>query len=83
MTERGVAVVLTEAVHLDIQQEVATMLAGVAPGRTMAVFTIKTARGVNLAVAHKWDHAWSTHLWIGKSGWDQPVAGGVALAFSR
>lgn len=79
----GVATVRTPAVHLDIQREVAAMLAGVGAGRTMAVLTVRTGRGINLAVAHKWNHQWSTELWVGKSGWDQPVAGGVAVAFSR
>ena len=79
----GVVTVPARAVHFDIQQQVATMLQGVAPGRTMAVLNIPTSKGINIAVAHKFNDHWSTALWIGKSGWDAPPEGALTVAFSR
>jgi hypothetical protein len=80
----GVVVVPTKAVHIDIVQEVATMLQGIEAGKTMAVLNIRTSKGVNIAVAHKFNQRWSTALWIGKSGWDEaPPEGGITVAYSR
>ena len=80
----GVVTVPQSSVHLDIQRHVAQMLEGVPEGRTMAVVSILTDKGLNLAVAHKFNQAWSTALWVGKSGWDkEPLAGGVTVSFSR
>jgi hypothetical protein len=79
----GVVVVPAKAVHIDIQQEVATMLKGIEPGKTMAVLNVRTGAGVNLAVAHKFNERWQTQFWIGKAGWQQPIEGGVTVAYSR
>lgn len=79
----GVVTVPTRAVHLDIQQQVATMLQGVEPGKTMAVLNIPTSKGFNLAVAHKFNNHWSTALWIGKAGWDAAPQGALTVAYSR
>jgi len=34
---------------------------------------------MNLAVAYKLDSGWSVGAYIGKSGWQQPIAGGVSV----
>jgi hypothetical protein len=80
----GVVTVPARAVHIDIQQEVAAVLQGVEPGKTMAVLNLRTSRGVNLAIAHKFNDRWTTALWVGKSGWDQALPeGGITVAYSR
>lgn len=79
----GVITVPGKSVHIDIQQEVATMLQGIEDGKTMAVLNVRTGAGVNLALAHKFNDRWQTQFWIGSKGWQQPIEGGVTVAYSR
>ena len=82
-TGDGVVTVPTTSVHLDIQEQVRKSLAGLPEGRTMAVLNVTTQKGINLAIAHKLNDHFEVVGYIGKSGWDQPVEGGVAVAFAR
>jgi hypothetical protein len=79
----GVVIVPPRAVHLDIKAQVAKALAGVDPGDTMAVLSVQTKAGFNLAVAHKFNDEWQVAAYIGKSGWQSPVEGGVSVSYSR
>ena len=79
----GVVTVPTTSVHLDIQEQVRKSLAGLPTGQTMAVLNVTTKSGVNLAVAHKFNEHFEVVSWIGKSGWQKPVEGGVSVSFSR
>lgn len=82
----GVVTVPTMAIHESIQRHVTESLKGVEPGRTMAVLSIHTEKGVNLAIAHKFNDQWNAVLWVGKSGWDKPLSrpdGGVSISYSR
>lgn len=87
----GVVTTAPTDVHQSIREQVSSTLQGVKEGRTMAILNIKTGSGVNLAVAHK--HTvetgifkggeWEVLTYIGKSGWQKPIEGGVSVAFSR
>lgn len=87
----GVVTVPSESVHVSIRAQVDAALQGVKQGKTMAVLTVKTERGVNLAIAHRdaftsgllKDVEWQVVLYAGKSGWDRPVDGGVSVSFTR
>lgn len=87
----GVVTVPAESVHQSIKEQVAATLQGVKAGKTMAVLSIKTGSGANLAIAHRdtFDSGilkgteWEVVSWVGKSGWQKPVNGGVSVAFSR
>ena len=79
----GVITVPTTSVHLDIQEQVRKSLAGLPSGQTMAVLNVTTGKGINLAVAHKLNQHFEVVAYVGKSGWDQPVEGGVSVSFSR
>jgi hypothetical protein len=91
----GVVVAPPETVHFDIHDQVMKSLRrDVEPGHTMAMVSIQTDRGVNLAIAHKEKLAngffagdWVVEGWIGKSGWDQPLkqgwASGVQVMWSK
>lgn len=68
----------------DLQRQVQLELEKAPPGATTVALNIETQKGVNLAIASRSrDGHWTTGLWIGKSGWDQPVkdgwAGGVSI----
>ena len=83
----GVVTVPARDVHIDIQAEVAKSLKDVPDGKTMAILSLQTHAGGNLAVAHRFNKHWGVVAWVGKSGWDQPLkrsaAGGVSIAYSR
>jgi len=79
----GVTVVPPAAVSIDIHRQVQLLLNSLPAGRTRAMVSIETRSGVNLAVAHKFDDHWAVEAWVGKSGWDKPVAGGAMLVFSH
>lgn len=79
----GVVTVPASSVHLDIKRQVAQALEGVKPGQTMAVLNVRTGAGVNLALAHRLNNAWTVEMYIGKSGWLAPVTGGATVSFSR
>ena len=82
-TQPGVSVVEPKAVNFDIHDQVMKSLEGVPAGQTMAVVRIQTGQGVNLAIAHKFNDAWSAEVFIGKSGWQAPISGGAQVVFSR
>lgn len=91
----GVVTVPAGSIHESIQRRAAEALHGVTDGHTMAVLSVHTQSGVNLAIAHR--HTVESGIlkggefqvvaWIGKSGWDKPLLsrpdGGVSIAFSR
>ena len=79
----GVVVVPPQSVHQTIKQQVDDALRGVKEGKTMAVLTVKTGAGANLAIAHKINDHFEVVSYIGKSGWQSPISGGVSVAFSR
>lgn len=79
----GVVQVPEQSVHQSIKSQVDAALQGVKAGKTMAILTVKTGTGANLAVAHKFNEHFEVVSWIGKSGWQSPVEGGVALTYSR
>ena len=79
----GVVTVPPQSVHQTIKQQVDDALRGVKEGKTMAVLTVKTGAGANLAIAHKINDHFEVVSWIGKSGWQKPIEGGVSVSFSR
>jgi hypothetical protein len=91
----GVVVASPETVHVDIHDQVMKSLRrDVEPGHSLAMVSITTDRGVNLAFAHKeraengvFEGDWVVESYIGKSGWDQPLnkgwGGGVQVMWSK
>lgn len=79
----GVVTVPAQSVHQSIKSQVDDALRGVKAGQTMAVLTVKTGSGANLAIAHKINEHFEVVSWVGKSGWQKPLEGGVSVAFSR
>lgn len=82
-TFAGVVTVPQASVHQSIREQVDQALRGVKAGKTMAILTVHTGSGANLAVAHKFNDHFEVISWVGKSGWDKPVTGGVAITYSR
>lgn len=75
----GVVTVPQAAVALSIQQQAAEFLRMLPPEANGAVLNVETGKGFNLAVAHKSRGGrWGVTTWIGKSGWSEPVSGGVS-----
>lgn len=79
----GVVTVPPGAVHASIKAQVDAALHGVKQGKTMAILTVKTGAGANLAVAHKFNEHWEIVSYVGKSGWQTPIEGGVSVSYSR
>lgn len=87
----GVVTVHPQSVHQTIKEQVDAALKGVKEGKTMAVLNVKTGSGLNLAVAHRIPvesgilkgGEWEIVTWVGKSGWQKPIEGGVSVSFSR
>lgn len=79
----GVVTVAPQSVHQTIKAQVEDALRGVKEGKTMAVLNVKTGSGLNLAIAHKLNDHFEVVTWVGKSGWQKPIDGGVSVAFSR
>jgi hypothetical protein len=87
---RGVVVVPASVPHIDIHAEVQKFLkAELTDGQTMAILSLKTDTGLNLAIAHKekvadgfFEGDWIVEGWVGKSGWDKPLAGGIQVMWS-
>lgn len=81
----GVAV-LPFPVHnisADLDRAVAEELQKAKPGSTTVALNVRTEAGVNLVIASRSrDGHLSATLWIGKSGWTEPVAKGWAGAIS-
>lgn len=77
----GVAVVHQPEVSIaqSIQTAVKKSLGELPPDAKGAIVGVATARGVNIAVAYKLDKGWDVAAWVGKSGWDQPIEGGVVV----
>lgn len=80
---QGVVTVAPKSVHQSIKSQVDAALQGVKAGKTMAILNVTTESGVNLAIAHRINEHFEVVSWIGKSGWQQPIAGGVSIAYSR
>lgn len=91
----GVVTVPATSIHESIQRQAMETLKGVKEGHTMAVLSVHTQSGVNLAIAHRQTiesgvlkgGEFQIVTWVGKSGWDKPLMarpdGGVSIAFSR
>lgn len=79
----GVVTVAPQSVHQSIKSQVDAALKGVKEGKTMAILTVKTGSGLNLAVAHKLNDHFEVVSWVGKSGWQKPIEGGVSVSYSR
>jgi len=62
-----------------IRKAVADSLGTLPADAKGAIVGVGTAKGMNLAVAYKMDTGWEVAAWIGKSGWNAPVDGGVLI----
>lgn len=82
-TFAGVVTVAPQSVHQSIRSQVDNALRGVKEGQTMAILTVKTGAGANLAVAHRIGEDWTVAAFVGKSGWQSPIEAGVSVSFSR
>jgi len=86
----GVAVMPPSLIHLDIHEQVSKFLkTELKEGQTMVALSLQTDRGLNIAIAHKekvadgfFEGDWVVESWIGKSGWDKPLAGGIQVMWS-
>lgn len=86
----GVVITPPAAVHIDVHDQVSKFLkTEVAPGKTVALVSLTTDRGLNFALAHKrtvtegfLEGDWVVESWIGKSGFDKPLAGGIQVMWS-
>lgn len=79
----GVVTVEPQSVHQSIKAQVDDALRGVKEGKTMAILTVQTGSGLNMAVAHRFNEHFEVVSWVGKSGWQKPIEGGVSVVFSR
>lgn len=81
----GVAVLSApqHTISEDLDRVVAEELAKANPGSTTVALNVRTSTGVNLVVATRsaGGHL-AASLWIGKSGWTEPVNKGWAGAVS-
>lgn len=77
----GVAIVTQPNVSIaaSIQSAVRQTLGELPEDAKGAIVGVATKRGVNIAVAYKLDKGWDVAAWVGKSGWDQPIEGGVVV----
>ena len=66
-------------ISASIRSSVAAVLGDLPKDAKGAIVGVATEKGMNLAVAYKLDSGWSVGAWVGKSGWKQPVAGGVVV----
>lgn len=60
-----------------IKAEVGRLLGTVPEDKHFVVVTVVTTTGANAAIAYRIDNRLQVGAWIGKSGWDRPVAGGA------
>lgn len=75
---------IKNTISSQLEHQVLVALEKANPGSTTVALNIETQKGINLAIATRSkDGHWTTGMWIGKSGWDQPVkegwAGGVSI----
>lgn len=77
----GVSVVTQPTVSIasSIHSAVAKTLGDLPPDAKGAIVGVATAKGVNIAVAYKLEKGWDVAAWIGKSGWEAPIEGGVVI----
>lgn len=77
----GVAVVTQPNISISasIRDAVARELGALPPDAKGAIVAVATTRGVNLAFAYKLDAGWNVAAYVGKSGWDRPIEGGVVV----
>ena len=86
----GVVTVAPAKIHLDIHDQVQKFLkTEIKDGQTVAMLQVQTDRGANLVIAHKekvtdgfFEGDWVVESWIGKSGWDKPLEGGIQVVWS-
>ena len=75
----GVALAPPSAISLDLERQVQAVLDTMPADTTTAALDIHTKRGVNLVIASKSANGKLTaSMWVGKSGWDQPINEGWA-----
>lgn len=82
MSTPGVALANPAQISASLKAHVAAVLAEVPPDKHTALVAVATDRGVNLALAVRrpiGPAEMEIAAWIGKSGWDQPLTGGVSL----
>lgn len=74
----GVATVfdIRNTISADLERQVQLELDKLDPGMTTAALNVHTKRGVNIVVASRINDRLTATLWVGKSGWDQPVSEG-------
>lgn len=77
----GVAVVTqpTISIAASIHSAVAKTLGELPEDAKGAIVGVATEKGMNIAVAYKLEKGWSVAAYIGKSGWDRPIEGGVVV----
>lgn len=67
------------AIAPSIRKAVADTLGTLPPDAKGAIVWVATARGMNLAAAYKLSSGWEIGAWVGKSGWQSPLDGGVMV----
>lgn len=65
-----------------LKAQVHAALAEIPEGKQGALVAVATESGVNLVVAHRVGEKFRVAAWIGKSGWDKPINGGVEIRAS-
>lgn len=74
----GVATVwdTRSVISADLERQVQLELDKLAPGTTSAALNVHTRRGVNIVFASRINEKLTATMWVGKSGWDQPLKEG-------
>ena len=80
----GVATVFDtkNIISADLERQVRLELDKLDVGQSTALLNVHTQKGVNLVVASRINDKLTATAWIGKSGWDQPIAQGWEGAVS-
>lgn len=78
---KGVTIVHQPEVSIaaSIQNAVKKTLGDLPADAKGAIVGVATTKGLNIAVAYKLEKGWDVAAWVGKSGWDQPLEGGVVV----
>lgn len=74
----GVATVfdVRNTISADLERQVQLELDKLDAGQTTAALNVHTKRGVNIVIASRIGERLTATMWVGKSGWDQPVTEG-------
>ena len=74
----GVATVfdIRNTISADLERQVQLELDKLDAGQTTVALNVHTQRGINVVIASRVNDKLTATLWIGKSGWDQPVTEG-------